>query len=131
MRTLEEQLRRHVGALAGEIGERHVRRPQALRAAAHYVRSQLQALGFEVGSQPYDTHGMRCENLEVAIPGSARATEIVLAGAHYDTVAGSPGANDNASGVAALIEIARLLRGANPQRTLKLVAFVNEEAPFF
>ncbi len=131
MRTLEEQLRRHVEALAGEIGERHVRRPQALRAAAHYVRSQLRALGFEVGSQPYDTHGMRCENLEVVIPGSARAAEIVLAGAHYDTVAGSPGANDNASGVAALLEIARLLRKANPQRTLKLVAFVNEEAPFF
>jgi Zn-dependent M28 family amino/carboxypeptidase len=74
---------------------------------------------------------VRCENLEVTIPGSSRPGEIVLAGAHYDTVEGSPGADDNASGVAGLIEIARALRGSHPERTLKLVAFVNEEAPFF
>jgi Zn-dependent M28 family amino/carboxypeptidase len=76
-------------------------------------------------------HGVRCENLEVTIAGGARASEIVLAGAHYDTVEGSPGADDNASGVAGLIEIARRLREARPQRTVKLVAFVNEEPPFF
>jgi len=131
MSTLEEQLRRHVQALAGEIGERHVWRPQALRAAADYIRAQFEALGFAVAAQAYDAHAVRCENLEVAIPGSRRAGEIVLAGAHYDTVAGSPGADDNASGVAGLIEIARSLRAIAPQRTVKLVAFVNEEPPFF
>ena len=129
--TLEERLRRHVQALAGEIGERHVWRPQALRAAADYIRSELGALGFAVAAQAYETRGVRCENLEVAIPGARRAGEIVLAGAHYDTVAGSPGADDNASGVAGVIELARLLGGIAPQRTLKLVAFVNEEPPFF
>jgi Zn-dependent M28 family amino/carboxypeptidase len=67
----------------------------------------------------------------VTLPGRARASEIVLAGAHYDTVPGSPGANDNASGVAGLIEIARALRAVQPARTVKLVAFVNEEPPFF
>jgi len=131
MSTLEERLRRHVQILAGEIGERHVWRPQALRAAADYIRGQFEALGFAVAAQPYEVGGVRCENLEVAIAGSRRAGEIVLAGAHYDTVEGSPGADDNASGVAGLIEIARSLRGVLAQRTLKLVAFVNEEPPFF
>jgi Zn-dependent M28 family amino/carboxypeptidase len=129
--ALEERLRRHVQVLAGEIGERHVGRPQALRAAAGYVREQLAAAGYAVAAQGYEAHGVRCENLEVAVPGSRRGGEIVLAGAHYDTVPGSPGADDNASGVAGLIEIARELRAAAPARTLKLVAFVNEEPPFF
>jgi Zn-dependent M28 family amino/carboxypeptidase len=128
---LEQRLRRHVQVLAGEIGERHVWRPQALHAAADYIRGQLEAGGFAVSAQAYEVHGVRCENLEVTIPGSSRASEIVLAGAHYDTVEGSPGADDNASGVAGLIEIARELRGSHPARTLKLVAFVNEEPPFF
>jgi Zn-dependent M28 family amino/carboxypeptidase len=127
----EDRLRRHVHALAAEIGERHVWRAHALHAAADYVRGQFESLGYVVAPQAYEVHGVRCENLEVTIPGSDRAREIVLAGAHYDTVEGSPGADDNASGVAGLIEIARLLRDARPQRTLKLVAFVNEEAPFF
>lgn len=131
MSGLEERLRRHVQALAGEIGERHVWRPQALHAAAAYIRAQFEAAGFAVAAQGYETHGVRCENLEVAVPAGRRAGEIVLAGAHYDTVPGSPGADDNASGVAGLIEIARELRTCAPARTLKLVAFVNEEPPFF
>jgi Zn-dependent M28 family amino/carboxypeptidase len=129
--TSEARLRRHVQALAGEIGERHVWRPQALHAAADYIRGEIETLGFAIAAQTYDAYGVRCENLEVTIPGSSRASEIVLAGAHYDTVEGSPGADDNASGVAGLIEIARALRGSHPARTLKLVAFVNEESPFF
>ncbi|MDH4096505.1 MAG: M20/M25/M40 family metallo-hydrolase [Betaproteobacteria bacterium] len=127
----EERLRRHVRTLAAGIGERHVRRPHALHAAAAYIRGELESLGYAVAPQAYEAYGVRCENLEVTIPGSSRAGEIVLAGAHYDTVEGSPGADDNASGVAGLIEIARLLRDARPQRTVKLVAFVNEESPFF
>jgi Zn-dependent M28 family amino/carboxypeptidase len=120
-----------VHTLAGEIGERHVWRPRALHAAADYIRGEFESLDYAVAPQAYEVHGVRCENLEVTIPGGARASEIVLAGAHYDTVEGSPGADDNASGVAGVIEIARLLREARPQRTVKLVAFVNEEPPFF
>jgi Zn-dependent M28 family amino/carboxypeptidase len=129
--ALEERLRRHVQVLAGEIGERHVWRPQALHAAADYIRAQLASAGFTVSPQAYEAHGVRCENLEVAVAGSGRGGEIVLAGAHYDTVPGSPGADDNASGVAGLIEMARELRACAPARTLRLVAFVNEEPPFF
>ncbi len=124
-------LRRHVGVLAGDIGERNVWRPEALRAAADYIRGEFAALGYAVAVQSYRVEGQDCENLEVVIPGSEHADEIVLAGAHYDTVPGSPGADDNASGVAGVIEIARLLQGARPARTVKLVAFVNEEPPFF
>jgi len=128
--TLESSLRAHVERLAGEIGERHVGRPAALHEAARYIRGAFAAAGFDVSAQAYETRGVRCENLEVTLPGSGKGG-IVLLGAHYDTVPGSPGADDNASGVAGLIEISRALRAAPLQRTVKLVAFVNEENPFF
>jgi len=129
--SLASRLRRHVERLAGEIGERHVLRPAALHAAERYVVEALRALGYAMNRQNYRAQGVDCANLEVVIEGGARATEIVLAGAHYDTVPGSPGADDNASGVAAVLELARLLRDAKPARTIRLVAFVNEEPPFF
>ena len=129
--TLEDRLRQHVRALARDIGERHVGRPEALAAASDYIAAQLSAIGYEVTFQSYVTRGVSCRNVEVTVPGAAEAGAIVLAGAHYDTVPGSPGANDNASGVAGVIEIARALRPRQPARTVKLVAFVNEEPPFF
>lgn len=128
---LETRLRRHVFALAHEIGERNTIRFTALQAAASYIREQWERLGFRVTAQGYEVEGRWCENLEIAMPGQERPGEIILAGAHYDTVPGSPGADDNASGVAALIEIARHLTSRPTGRTLKLVAFVNEEPPFF
>jgi Zn-dependent M28 family amino/carboxypeptidase len=69
-------------------------------------------------------------NIEVEVQGSARASEIVIVGAHYDSVLGAPGANDNGSGVAAVIELARLFGGSSPSRSLRFVTFVNEEPPF-
>ena len=70
------------------------------------------------------------ENLEVTRPGKAKPDEIILIGAHYDTVPGSPGANDNASGVAALLELSRGFALRTPGRSVRFVGFV-EEAPFF
>jgi Zn-dependent M28 family amino/carboxypeptidase len=129
--ALDTRLRRRVETLAGEIGERHVGRPKALHAAESFIAGELAALGYDVARQTYVAQGVESSNLEVVIPGGSRASEIVLVGAHYDTVPGSPGADDNASGVAGVIEIARTLRGARLSRTVKLVAFVNEEPPFF
>ena len=123
-------MRAHVQSLAGDIGERHVGRPAALREAARYLREAFVGSGFDVSAQAYETRGLRCENLEVTIRGAGTGG-IILLGAHYDTVPGSPGADDNASGVAGLIEIGRALQGAKLERTVKLVAFVNEENPFF
>jgi Zn-dependent M28 family amino/carboxypeptidase len=128
---LERRLRRHVARLAGDIGERHVLRPEALHAAERYIAGTFHGLGYAVTRQNYEAQGVDCANLEVTIEGAAATSEIVLAGAHYDTVPGSPGADDNASGVAAVLELARLLRASKPARTIRLVAFVNEEPPFF
>jgi len=129
--ALTERLQAHVLRLAGEIGERNVFRSQALQAAADYLRAQWASLGYRVVSQSYEAHGVRSENLEVTLPGVSRPSEIILIGAHYDSVRGSPGANDNASGVAALLELSGALAQAKPARTLRFVAFVNEEPPFF
>jgi Zn-dependent M28 family amino/carboxypeptidase len=128
---LSEQLRRHVFHLANEIGERNVYRPVALQAAAQYIAQSWQAMGYTVQRQEYDTAGQRCANLEIVLSGSRLADEILLVGAHYDTVAGSPGANDNGSGVACLLELARLFVHTPQPRSLRFVAFVNEESPFF
>jgi Zn-dependent M28 family amino/carboxypeptidase len=82
-------------------------------------------------SQRFRVEAVEMRNIEVEVAGGSRASEIVLIGAHYDSVAGSPGANDNGSGVAAMLELARLLKTSAPGRTLRFVAFVNEEPPFF
>ena len=129
--SLATRLERHVRVLALDIGERHTRRPHSLAAAARYIESAFAQAGCEARRQCYEVEGMVCMNLEVEHRGVDCADEIVLVGAHYDTVEGTPGADDNASGVAALIEIARLLRGRRLRRTVRCVAFVNEEAPFF
>jgi hypothetical protein len=130
-KNLEEHLRRHVNMLAGEIGERNVYRPAALDAAAHYIESEFARSGYTPLRQTYIVEAMACANLEIILPGQRWPNETLVLGAHYDSVAGSPGADDNASAVAALIEIARLIKGQVTARTLKLVAFVNEEPPFF
>jgi Zn-dependent M28 family amino/carboxypeptidase len=125
------RLRGHVQRLAGDIGERHVFRPQALQAAAAYIETAWKEQGYAVSALAYEVSGTRCANLEVVREGRTRAREILLVGAHYDSVIGSPGANDNASGIAALLEISRQFLAVEPAVTVRFVAFVNEEPPFF
>ena len=127
----EANVRAHIEALATTIGERHVLRPQALAAAAEYIADTWQRQGHAVDRQDYEAAGQRCANLVVTVPGSRPAAGILLFGAHYDTIPDCPGANDNGSGVAALLEIAGQLAGTRPAMTVRLVAFVNEEPPFF
>jgi len=129
--ALGDRLMRHVRILGGEIGERNVFQPRALAAAAAYIRQVWTGQGFSVAEEAYAVRGVRCANLVVEQPGTGRPGEIVLVGAHYDSVIGSPGADDNATGVALLLELATALRGTPAARTLRLVAFVNEEPPFF
>lgn len=129
--TVEQNLRAHVTKLAGEIGERNIWRPRALRGAADYIRATWQAQGYRVAAHEYRLDNQSWANLEIARPGNSRPAEIVVIGAHYDTVPGSPGANDNGSGVAALLEIARCFAARRPDRSVRFVAFVNEEPPFF
>jgi hypothetical protein len=129
-REMGDELRRHVGVLAGEIGERHVLAPRGLARAADYLDAALAGAGYRVRRQTYQVAGQPCHNLEVERPGASRAGEVVVVGAHYDTVIGSPGANDNASGTAALLVLARRFADRTVPRTLRFVAFVNEELYF-
>jgi len=132
LQRLSDELRQCVGRLADKIGERNLlRRPRQLAQAADYLEAEFSALGYEVHRQEYLVSGVPCSNLEAEIVGGTRPDEIVVVGAHYDSVLGSPGANDNASGVAALVGLARRFVGRNPGRTLRFVAFVNEEPPYF
>jgi len=128
---LEGRLRGHVTMLAGTIGERNTFRYRELLQSAAYIRGCFAALGFPVHGQGYTADGRQVENIWVEVPGARRPEEIVLIGAHYDSPLASPGADDNASGTAALLELARMLRDSRPARTLRFVAFVNEEPPFF
>ncbi len=126
-----DNLRRHVEQLAGRIGERNVWRPRAMAAATDYIRRTLAEAGYAVNLQSFTSRGQTVANIEAILPGHGAEDEIIVVGAHYDSVAGCPGANDNASGVATVLELARLLAGRTLPRTVRLVAFANEEAPFF
>lgn len=130
-RELATRLRGHVTRLAGEIGERNVWRYDNLRAAAAYIEGAFGSMGYAIARQEFDTMGRSTANLEAVRPGTGPAGEIVVVGAHYDSAMGCPGANDNATGVAAMLELARAAARRAPARTVRFVAFVNEEPPFF
>jgi Zn-dependent M28 family amino/carboxypeptidase len=128
---IQRGLERHVRALAARIGERNLRRAGSLDAAALYLREVLHDLGLAVDAQQFEVERTPVVNLESALPGGALHDEIVVVGAHYDSVVGSPGANDNGSGDAAILELARLLARERFPRTLRFVLFVNEEPPYY
>ena len=130
-KEISSNLRSHVFMLADEIGERNIWLPQKLKAAAAYIEKVWQDQNFVVQHQEYAARDVESANLIIEVPGTSIPQEIIIVGAHYDSVLGSPGANDNASGVASLLEISRLLAGIKPARTIRLVAFTNEEPPFF
>ena len=125
---LESRLYQHIWFLSEEIGERHFENPGSLDKAADYIMYELFAAGLRPVRQSYDDDTYH--NVIAEISGSKNPEEIIIVGAHYDTVWLSPGANDNASGVAAMLEISRNLAGLNPERTIRFVAFTNEEQPF-
>jgi len=129
--TLTDRLRNHVFHLAQKIGQRNIFHSHALNDAAAYIRHEWTAQGYVVEAQHYHVKGVKCENLEISRTGKTKPQEIILVGAHYDTVEGSPGANDNASGIAALLELSRFFATIETERTLRFVAFTNEEPPFF
>jgi len=129
--ALRDDLRRHVEKLAGQIGERNVFLPKNLAAAANYIEASFTGAGHQTTRQGFKAHSEFCQNLEIEIRGKKFPDEIVIVGAHYDSMVGAPGADDNASGVAALLALAKSSTLRDPVRTLRFVAFVNEEPPFF
>lgn len=128
-RRLADRLRTHVAAVASR--EHNVWALAELEDAARHIERALEAAGYAVRREEFRSDIAPVRNLVVEIPGGARREEIVVVGAHYDSVRGAPGANDNGSGVAAVLELAQAFRGWKPARTWRLVLFVNEEPPFF
>jgi len=129
--VLRTRLERHVRALAGDIGVRSDDEYAKLQRAAAYIEHELQALGFTVVSQEFSANGRAYRNLEATLAGTTLRHEVVVLGAHYDTAEEAPGADDNASGVAAVLELARLFAKAPQARTVRFVLFPNEEPPWF
>jgi Zn-dependent M28 family amino/carboxypeptidase len=127
--ALRAELRADVQKLAGEIGERNMSRYPQLLAAADFVEASMAGAGLVPRRVSYELRGRECHNIEVEIRGTS--PKIFVVGAHYDSVFGCPGANDNGSGVAALLALVRRFGGKPSGKTLRFVAFVNEEPPYF
>ena len=129
--TIRDRLRDEVTTLASKIGERNIPQYASLQLARHYIARELTAIGYQVQEQTFTVNGSEVANIFVEVPGTSRAKEIVIFGGHYDSIVGTPGANDNGSGAAATLELARLAKNLKPSRTLRFVFFVNEEPPYF
>jgi hypothetical protein len=127
--VLRAELAADVQKLAGEIGERNMQRYPQLNAAAVFIEDSFTHAGLRSRRDTYDLDGRAYHNIEAEIPGTR--PEIIVIGAHYDSVFGAPGANDNGSGVAAMLALARRFAGKTTGQTLRFVAFVNEEPPYF
>ena len=131
---LAERMRQHVRAVASE--EHNTGTPGQLERAAVYIETELKRSGYQPSRQEYTAGGQRVRNIEVAVSKVAagkRPDHIFIVGAHYDSAPGAPGANDNGSGTAAVLELARLLKTMQPRAgtEVRFVFFVNEEPPFF
>lgn len=131
--ALAARLRARVQQLSQTIGERHFQRRAALDATVHYLREQLAELGVPVVEHEFQASGQTFVNLEVTAAQAVTTPEksCIVVGAHYDTVPGTPGADDNGSGVAALLELVAELGTLRLERSLRFVFFPNEEPPFF
>lgn len=128
-RAVPARLEQMVRKLAVEFPDRTFDNTPRLEGAAIYVESQLSALGFAVESQRFEAQGRSYRNLVVKLGPDTQ--DVLVVGAHYDVAGEQPGADDNASGVAGLIELARLLKGQELRQRVELVAYANEEPPFF
>jgi Zn-dependent M28 family amino/carboxypeptidase len=131
---LAERMRQHVVAVASE--EHNTATPVQLERAAAYIETTLARAGYAPTRQEYTAGGQRVRNIEVAVSNVAkgkRPDRLFIVGAHYDSAPGAPGANDNGSGTAAVLELARLLKTMQPRAgtEVRFVFFVNEEPPYF
>ena len=128
---LRDALREHVKALAADIGPRTPSNPDSLVRAANYITSVFEDAGLSVNEQNYEYYDQRVANLLAATPAAAGLSTYYVVGAHYDTVPSTPGADDNASAVAVLLELARRLRQDRLKAPVLLAAFTLEEPPAY
>lgn len=127
---LSRRLQTHIQVLSEQIGPRNEDNADSLNQAADYILSEFQSYGYSPLESRFGDGRFRIFNVNHY--GTERADEIIVIGAHYDTAtSGTPGADDNASGIAGMLEIARALSGQSFERTVRFVAFPNEERPYY
>jgi len=129
LEILREALREHVNALAVEIGPRTPSDPNSLVRAANYIHSVFEDAGLSVREQDYQYCDQRVTNVLATVPATTDASSYYVVGAHYDTIPGTPGADDNASAVAVMLELAGRLRQPNLKAPVLFAAFTLEEPP--
>ncbi len=125
---IRAHLTAHLKHLSQNLGDRSIYRPDKLKAAEDYVFENFTRMGYVPRRQTFI-----CERQEVSnvIVGDPNPQGYYILGAHFDTVAGTPGADDNASGVAVLLEAARLAQGLTLPRPWTFIGFTTEEPPNF
>lgn len=131
LRILRRKLHRHVLVLSDEIGPRNLTHYSCLNKAAEYIADEMRSAHGNFSSEDYLCNKKHVSNLIFEKRGRDIPDNILLIGAHYDTVMESPGADDNATGIAALLEIIHLLDDYANSQTLRFVAFTLEEPPHF
>jgi Zn-dependent M28 family amino/carboxypeptidase len=130
LNTIENQLRDDVSYLSENLGPRNPVHYESLLKAEDWIVERWQLQGYDVKRHTFPVEDKDCSNLEIEIPGKSQPDEIVIISAQYDTWPDSPGANNNAGGMAVLLKLSEMLREYQPDRTLRLVAFVTQEPPY-
>ncbi len=129
-RGIAKDLKRHVIELADVIGERHAGVPDAYHRAGDYIMQSFITAGLAPYSEDYGDK-QQYRNIVAEHYGTDPDSEIIIIGAHYDTVWLSPGADDNASGIAVMLELAKQIRQLSLKKQVRFIAFANEESPYF
>ncbi len=139
-KRLADQLHASVMELSDTIGERYIDKPERMNAAVHFIQNRLSRAGYSVWRQAYPCTPTNCQtvpcqkkmvvNVIAEVEGTS-SEEILIVGAHYDTVQYTRGADDNGSGVACGLALAERFAASQPKRTIRFVFFANEEPPFF
>jgi hypothetical protein len=131
--ALAASLKLHIASIAAR--EHNIAHYDELEKAARHIEATLASFGYAVGRQEFSADGRLVRNIDATIepPAEKPDPEVIVVGAHYDSAPGTPGANDNGSGAAAVIELARLLRDLDRKsgKRIRFVLFVNEEPPYF
>jgi hypothetical protein len=129
--TLQELLKQDLQKLAVEIGSRNNNQYQKLNQTKDFFINSFSQAGYKVTQQEYKIDNKTYYNIEVEKTGTTKTEEIIIIGGHYDSAFTSPGANDNGTGAAATLELAKIFANKTTNRTIRFVEFTNEEPPFF
>ena len=124
-------LRLAVTKLSREIGVRTYQDHDRLEKTVKYITGEFAAFGCQVSHQSFKFAGNTYQNVIAELKGRTSPEKVLVAGAHYDTVRTTPGADDNASGVAGLLRLAKLLAGRPQDKTVRFAAFALEEPPTY